>query len=107
MSAHTISTAEFGRVECLKFLLDAGAAPDGKSGPHGETALHSAVRNNPPEVRECITVLLDGGADPSKKDVEMLTPVALAEKSGQPALRKFLAAKVGAPALAALAKSTR
>jgi hypothetical protein len=99
--------AEHGRVECLKFLLDAGAAIDAKSGAHGETALHSAVRGQHSAVRECVTVLLDAGADASKKNLDMLSPVALADKTGQSTLRKFMAAKVGAPSLAALAKSTR
>eukprot|EP00038_Savillea_parva_P011220 m.195979 g.195979 ORF g.195979 m.195979 type:complete len:935 (+) comp19673_c0_seq1:67-2871(+) len=99
--------AEHGRVECLKFLLDAGAQPDGKSGSRGETALHSAVRGRSTTARECIEVLLDAGADPSKKNLDMQTPAALADALKLTPLRKYLAAKVGAPALAALTKSSR
>ena len=96
-----------GRTECLKFLLDASADINARGGPHGDTALHASVRGQSPAAKDCLTVLLDAGADASKKNIDMLTPAALAEESGLAALRSFLAARVGAPALAALAKTKR
>jgi len=97
--------AEFGRTECLKFLLDNGAQIDSKSGSLGETALHSAVRGQSPSTRECIIVLLDAGADATKMDNALMTPMALADKLGLASLRTFFAARVGATSLAALSQS--
>jgi hypothetical protein len=96
-----------GRTECIKFLLDANADINARGGPHGDTALHAAVRGQNPAAKECLGVLLDAGADATKKNIDMQTPAALAEQSGHSSLRSFLAARVGAPALAALAQTKR
>ncbi|TVQ48508.1 MAG: ankyrin repeat domain-containing protein [Gammaproteobacteria bacterium] len=48
-----------GKTDLVRMLLAHGADPNIRSTHHGETALHSAVRGNAPEI---VALLLDAGA---------------------------------------------
>lgn len=93
-----------GRVEAVKFLIDADAQIDGR-GFRGDTPLHAAVRAGTAQAKECLSVLLDAGADPTIKNADRLTPAGLAEELGNKKLFAFLGSRVAAPALYNLSRS--
>lgn len=69
--------AEVGEINVVKTLLENKADPGIKQDNSGDTVLHKALASM--QSVEMITVLLDGGADPSMANDSGLTPVAAAE----------------------------
>ena len=91
--------AAFGRTDAVRALLEAGAAPSGRStfgGPsHGEgvTPLHLAAQGGH---LDAIRLLLEAGADPTLRDsLYSATPENWAEHGGQKAAQELLAQTPG------------
>lgn len=59
--------ARVGNVDAVKLLLDAGAAVDPVD-PYGNSPLFYALNGHPPPVREVVELLLERGADPTRRN---------------------------------------
>ena len=78
--------ADFGHVECVALLLEAGADKDAAD-ENGQTALHAAAWNGHSEV---VKLLLEAGADKDLADFYWRTALHLAAAHGHSEVVKLL-----------------
>ena len=82
--------SQLGHHHFLKLITEAGAELDGGE-RSGETGLHLAAREADQDHLECLSVLLEGGADPGVTDHLGRTPLHLAVSLNQTeAVRRLL-----------------
>ncbi|MHC4246749.1 MAG: ankyrin repeat domain-containing protein [Planctomycetota bacterium] len=63
--------ADFGRVDAMKVILEAGGDPDVRSLERGTPLIGAAFFGRP----ECVTLLLEAGADPQAMNKDGTTPL--------------------------------
>lgn len=88
-------------VDAVRYLLRMRADANAP-GPHGQSALHIAARDNSNEIVE---ILLKGGADPGMVDAEGRTPAALAAERGSSRTLALLPQSTGGTAGLAAAEA--
>lgn len=90
--APLVLAAGQGHMECVRALLEAGAAVDAR-GWHGETAAMMAAAS---EHRDCLSALIEAGADVNARSLDGKTPAMWLAKfsaiEDSPCLRLLIAA---------------
>jgi len=83
---HNVQNSRLGIIE---LLLERGADTSGRNAA-GETPLHVALRGRGGPTRNVVELLVKRGADLNAENKKGETPMALAKKSGDASLVKFL-----------------
>ena len=89
------TAAETGNLSQLRWILDAGAQPDGRD-DHGLSAVHWAAAYGKAET---VKLLVKAGADVNSKDDQGRTPLMLAAENGQIDATRILLGSGANPAL--------